>query len=884
MTLLNGRYQLEEEIGRGGMAVVHRAHDSLLDRAVAVKLLRAEGASDEGWRRMLAEARSAARLNHPHIVAVYDVGEGDGAEGAPMPYIVMEKVDGEPLNARAHPDLEEVVSIAGQVVEALDHAHAHGVVHRDLKPENILVARDGTVKLTDFGLAQSVASRLSQGEAVVGTVFYLAPEQALGRAVDGRADLYALGVILYELTTGQLPFTAEAAMAVVSLHLHAPVVPPSAHRPDLPAEFERLILKLMSKRPEDRPARAVDVGRALPTVLASPAGAAGPEHSLLERIVRGRLVGREAELRQALTAWRRAAGGEGGVLLVTGEPGIGKSRLVREVTAHVEVTGGSVVSGECYAEGGVPFAPIADCIRRALPAHVDIPRLVLAELVTFAPELALRYPDLPAVASSDVTAQQQRAFEGFALFCEALASDRPLLLFLDDIHWADAGSLQLVHSLARRIRRLPILLVLTYREIELDESPALGRLLQELNRERLATRIKLGRLARDQTGALLQAMFAEEISAEFLDGVFRESEGNPFFIEEICRALVDSGRLRFEAGRWHRPAVEELEIPQSVRGAILSRVEKLPQAAQEAMLMAAILGREFEFSTLRQATDFEEEALIAALESAERAQLITEARRNGEVTFAFLHALIPASLAESVSVLRRKVLHRRAAQAITASHPEAYEVLAFHWIEAGEEELARATSLQAGDRAHRSLARAEAARHYRAALERWAADDLAGRAAVLAKMADSMLVSGADGTIETFAEARDLYRSLGNRVGEGEMERRIGRAYYEAGTRRQAMEHYLRAMTLLEQGPPTPELARAVSSISQMYMLASDYPEAIRHGERALELAAQTGAEDARIHALNNVGTSHIGIGKVDSRNRHARAIRQRRDRGGSGP
>jgi hypothetical protein len=329
---------------------------------------------------------------------------------------------------------------------------------------------------------------------------------------------------------------------------------------------------------------------------------------------------------------------------------------------------------------------------------------LLTELVLIAPDLAVRFPELAPLSSADPAAQQPRAFEGFALFCEALTAHEPLLLFIDDVHWADAGTLQLIHYLARRIRHLPLLLVLTYREIELDENPLLGRLLQDLNRERLASRLKLGRLTSDQTRQLLQAMFSEEISPEFLDGIYRESEGNPFFVEEICKALVDSGRIRFEDGRWQRPGVEDLEIPQSVRGAVLSRVDKLSEPAREAMLMAAILGREFEFETLRRATELPEETLIGALESAERAQLISETRRNGDVAFSFVHALIPASLTESVSVLRRKMLHRRAAQAIEAGHPDAWEILAYHWIEAGEDDLARSRSLRAADRDYASLA------------------------------------------------------------------------------------------------------------------------------------------------------------------------------------
>jgi tetratricopeptide (TPR) repeat protein len=310
--------------------------------------------------------------------------------------------------------------------------------------------------------------------------------------------------------------------------------------------------------------------------------------------------------------------------------------------------------------------------------------------------------------------------------------------------------------------------------------------------------------------------------------------------------------------------VEDLEIPQSVRGAILSRVEKLPEPAREAMRMASILGREFEFDVLRRASDLPEDQLIGALEDAERAQLISATRRNGDIAFSFAHALIPASLSESVSVLRRKSLHRRAALAIEAVRPDAWEVLAYHWIEAGDDEQARTASLRAGDRAYASLARAEAVRHYRAALERWPEDDRAGRAEVLAKLGDCLLVAAAGDVSDIYREARDLYRDLGDIVHVGEMERRLGRFYYEAGDRERSMQHYQQALKILEACPPTPELAMAFSSMSQMLMLSSEYQEALRWGERAIALAAELDAEAVRVHALNNVGCSWVGLGQTD--------------------
>jgi serine/threonine-protein kinase len=199
-----------------------------------------------------------AQLDHPNIVAVYDAGESDSS-----PFIVMQFVEGHSLHEQRPQEIEEIVSVAKQLCAAFDHAHSHGIVHRDLKPENVVITPDGTAKLMDFGLARPVASRISSEGTIVGTVFYLAPEQALGGEVDGRADRYALGVMLYELTTGRLPFTADDPVAVISQHLHAPIVPPRAHNEGIPPALDMLIIGLMSKRPEDRPAAA---GEALHTL------------------------------------------------------------------------------------------------------------------------------------------------------------------------------------------------------------------------------------------------------------------------------------------------------------------------------------------------------------------------------------------------------------------------------------------------------------------------------------------------------------------------------------------------------------------------------------------------------------------------------------------
>ena len=208
MTILSqlmGRYQLMQELGEGGMGMVYEGHDDLLNRQVAIKVLsetRKFRLGSEGRSRLLHEAQAAAGLNHPNIVDIYDAGEEQGGS-----FIVVELVKGKSLHEHKPKSIDEIISIARQICAALDHAHTHGIVHRDLKPENVMVTTDGTVKLTDFGLARSVSSRISLDGMIVGTVYCLAPEAALRQSYDGRADLYSLGVMLYELTTGLLPFS-----------------------------------------------------------------------------------------------------------------------------------------------------------------------------------------------------------------------------------------------------------------------------------------------------------------------------------------------------------------------------------------------------------------------------------------------------------------------------------------------------------------------------------------------------------------------------------------------------------------------------------------------------------------------------------------------------
>jgi serine/threonine protein kinase/DNA-binding SARP family transcriptional activator len=247
-TFLNQRYRLEAERGQGGMGVVYQGYDTLLGRDVAIKVLSSALVDTEAYQRLLQEAQAIAKMNHPNIVSIFDAGEAFG-----MPYIVMELLEGKTLLESKPDTIEGAIDVIFQVCKALSPVHAAGIVHRDLKPENVMITPDGVVKLMDFGLARLEASRLTKEGEIIGTIYYLAPEQVLGKEVNFRADLYSIGVVLYELVTGHLPFTADDPVAVISQHLHASVIPPVEYNLEIPPELDDLILRLMRKKPEDRP-------------------------------------------------------------------------------------------------------------------------------------------------------------------------------------------------------------------------------------------------------------------------------------------------------------------------------------------------------------------------------------------------------------------------------------------------------------------------------------------------------------------------------------------------------------------------------------------------------------------------------------------------------
>src|SRR6266480_2686629 len=250
-TLVDGRYRVLRKLGTGGMANVYLAEDQELGRRVAIKVLDDRHASDDQFvERFRREAKAAAALSHPNIVSIYDRGETDGTY-----YIAMEYLEGPNLKElvrQGTPSIRTAITFTREILSALRLAHRRGLVHRDIKPHNILVDAEGRLKVTDFGIARSGPSQMTEVGSIIGTAQYLSPEQARGAPVDQRSDLYSIGIVLYEMLTGEVPFTGESPVEIAMRHLSDTPRPPSLLRPEIPPDLDMIVLRALAKNPEDR--------------------------------------------------------------------------------------------------------------------------------------------------------------------------------------------------------------------------------------------------------------------------------------------------------------------------------------------------------------------------------------------------------------------------------------------------------------------------------------------------------------------------------------------------------------------------------------------------------------------------------------------------------
>src|SRR5688572_10359489 len=463
----------------------------------------------------------------------------------------------------------------------------------------------------------------------------------------------------------------------------------------------------------------------------------GSSANPLDRLARGVFVGRERELERLKSAFDEAFAGRGSVVMLVGEPGIGKTRTVQELSTYARMRGAKVLWGRAHeASGAPPYWPwtqvarayrdqTPDDVRRAQyePYAVDLQRIF--------PNLRTLFPNLPEPPPVDSEEAQFQLFDALSSFFRAVSVETPLVLVLDDLHWADRSTLRMLTHLAREVGMSRLLVTGTYRDTDLDRAHPLSQALAELNREDLFTRILLRGLTEPETAAYIRDTAQADPPADLVRRVHAETEGNPFFLSEVVRLMAEEGA--FSMG-----ATSEIRIPEGVKEALGRRLDKLSAEANELLSVAAVVGRECTYALLSALTDFDDDVLLGLIEEALRARVLEETGAPGE--YRFTHALMQDALYSELSTARRVRMHGRVAEALEALYAGSVEgraaELAQHFGEAAV--MNRALAERAVGYAELAAAQAEAVAGWDEAA-RWyqqAIDGIEGLAAARTRTAD----------------------------------------------------------------------------------------------------------------------------------------------------
>jgi predicted ATPase/signal transduction histidine kinase len=599
-------------------------------------------------------AEEAAALRHEFAVLSRlrgaPVVEAQDFIEDPVAGLVLAIAPGRPLEAliaEGRPDASRFVSLAASMTRALAAVHARGFAHRDVKPQHFFIDEaSGEARLVDFGLAAQLGPERrapSEQDAITGTLAYLSPEQTgrTSHSLDHRSDLYSLGVTLYELWTGKRPFESDDALELIHAHIARQPAPLRLHRPELPPTLEAMVLRLLAKDPRDRYQTAVgllaDLERARADLAGSGAVTPFPlgQHDYdgalrLPEKLYGRASAREALLARV----RGAQSGARSLLLLAGPPGIGKSALVDEVHREV-VRGGHVVSGKFDQHSrSVPYSALAsacsDLVRiylasssRELEAWRARLRLALGDnarvITDVVPELLVALGEQPDVAELPPTETQTRFERTFRRFMEASACEgAPLVLFLDDLQWADTASLAVLELVLSSDNQGYLSVTGCYRDTEVEAAHPLRRMLQRLEGRVQQDVLELGALQLEDVRELLEHALPRTVqSREPLAAlIFEKTSGNPFFIGQFLERLAADRLLRFEPGHgyaWDLDVVAALDATDNVVDLVIARLGALEPRTRELLRLAACCGHAFRLSTLSELAEDQPRAVLQAL-------------------------------------------------------------------------------------------------------------------------------------------------------------------------------------------------------------------------------------------------------------------------------
>jgi tetratricopeptide (TPR) repeat protein len=823
--VLGRRYVLLHALNRGGMGSVYRAKDRLTGQMVALKRVRldvdtsgtssSQSTTVDSRLALAGEFRLLASLRHPNVISVLDYGFDD--EGLPFYTMDLLQEAQTILQAGVQAPFEEQIQLLIQVLQAVAYMHQRGIVHRDLKPQNILVT-DGIARVLDFGLSTMFEHTSIDG--TIGTLAYMAPEVVRGEPATLRADLYAIGVIAYEMLTGIHPFLGSDANDTIRNILYGM---PDLISAGLDMRVAIILDRALAKDPAERQASAAEMIADFNQLLAQPVApeTAATRESFLQA---ARLVGRGSELKLLTGALASAMASQGDAWLIGGESGVGKSRLIDEVATLAMVQGALVLRGQAIESGGSPFqlwrGPLRWLGLLCEPDAEDI--AVLARVL---PEVATARgitvdDDTPSSTSRQLPRVVQRLIA---------SQKQPVVLILEDLQWAGSESLSLLEQIAQTVPSLPLLIIASFRDDERADLPAL------LPRMRA---LRLGRLSPDEIAALSEAMLGSSgRSPEVVDLLRRETEGNVFFLIEVVRALAE------EAGRLDQ--VSAMALPEhvftgGVDRIIQRRLQAVPSEARGLLKLAAVAGRELDLDLLHQLAPAHrtEHWLSVCIDAA-----VVEFR-DGQ--WRFTHDKLRHGLLASIDHNEQRDLHGRVATGLEMLYPDAvghYAALSYHWAQAEIPAKEADYAGLAGQEALRSSAYREAIHFIQRALAIRTPRTEVWTARLYRCLGEAQAAIGEyDEATSAFKSALAITRKSQDVATEANVLYSLGDVAYALEQFEEAEAYYKASMACSEALHDASGVMRALSSLGNVAYDLDDYERANSYYKQSLALSRELGS------------------------------------------
>ena len=686
-TQIEDRYLIEAEIGRGGMGIVYKAQDLVEKQPVAVKTMIPSVSLIERTIRFKREFRAISRLQHPNIVQVIGSGMHKGHYYYAMEYLkgkslkqFFEYIPQQPFDFTSLVKTSQLITVLYQLCDALQYIHLNRIFHRDLKPDNILVTTENNnlqLKLLDFGLVHDfdIPENLTQEGMPLGTVAYMSPEQALGSNVDHRTDLYSLGVILYELMTGRLPFAGRSPFAIIMEQSKTLPDPPGAFSPGIPDELNTIIMKLLEKEVSKRYQSTLALWHDLEAVFKD---FKMPESTktLQTKFIFGekfpifmpQLIKRDPELQTLLELFPKKDE-MGKMMILQGELGSGKSRLVNEIKIQARIQKANVFIGFSVAKGNFPLGPIFD-ILNGIVSYLQSKELANIDekkknLLTKINDFKNDY--LAQSAAIDKLENQMLKHDELEKQISSILNDLiywgPFILVFEDFHWASSSTWQLVKSLIAGSARNRYSVLITMRPEDFLANP----ISEDFNQATAGNKkIVLDLLDFDDVVRFISSMLGQDLSNQpkLIKRIFNQTKGNPFFTQELIKVLIDSGSLFYQEKNWLLKPVSESKIsfPDSVTSVLKQRVQALSDDDRSLLEFSAILGQKFTFNELLELTGWPDVRLLDALDDLIKASLFVETSVGG--TYEFTHQFIQNAIYQDISPTWKMETHTYIAELI----------------------------------------------------------------------------------------------------------------------------------------------------------------------------------------------------------------------------